>query len=186
MAVYGTARLLGARGAEILPVLSTLTPVSGRFDAIHFPSGITAIVDYAHTPDALLNVIDTINELREGAQRLIVVVGCGGDRDRTKRPVMAKIAYDNADISIFTSDNPRHEDPNAILEEMTAGLANSGKWLSITDRRQAIKTAAAMASKGDYILIAGKGHETYQIIGDKRVHFDDKEEIKNFLSIGEF
>lgn len=183
-AVYATARLLGAEDIEILSVLSTLMPVNGRFDAIHTPFGITAIVDYAHTPDALRNVIDTINELRCGAGRLIVVVGCGGDRDRTKRPVMARIATDNAEVSIFTSDNPRHEDPDAILDEMTAGLGSAGMWLSITDRRQAIKAACAMASKGDYILVAGKGHETYQIIGDNRIHFDDKEEIKSFLSIG--
>lgn len=183
-AVYGTARLLGADSEEILKVLSTLTPVNGRFDTLHSPSGITAIVDYAHTPDALRNVIDTINELRGGAGRLIVVVGCGGDRDRTKRPVMAQIAVENADLAIFTSDNPRHEDPDAIIAEMTAGIPEGPGWLTITDRRQAIKAAASAARKGDYILVAGKGHETYQIIGDVKNHFDDKEEVRRALGIG--
>lgn len=182
-AVYGTARLLGADSEEILKVLSTLTPVNGRFDTLHSPSGITAIVDYAHTPDALSNVVDTINELREGAGRLIVVVGCGGDRDRTKRPVMARIATENADLAIFTSDNPRHENPNVIIDEMTAGLPESSGWLTIPDRRQAIKAAASAARNGDYILIAGKGHETYQIIGDVKSHFDDKEEVRRALGI---
>lgn len=182
-AVYGAANLLGAADEEILRILSILKPVNGRFDTIHSPAGITAIVDYAHTPDALRNVIDTINELRDGNGRLIVVVGCGGDRDRTKRPLMGRIAAENADISIFTSDNPRHEDPDAIIQEMTCGLENTGGWLSITDRRQAIKAAAAMARKGDYILIAGKGHETYQITGDRRTHFDDKEEIGSSLAV---
>lgn len=183
-AVYGAARLLGADSEEILKVLSTLTPVNGRFDTLHSPSGITAIVDYAHTPDALRNVIDTINELRGGAGRLIVVVGCGGDRDRTKRPVMAQIAVENADLAIFTSDNPRHEDPDAIIAEMTAGMPEGPGWLAITDRRQAIKAAASAARKGDYILVAGKGHETYQIIGDVKNHFDDKEEVRRALGIG--
>ncbi len=182
-AVYGAARLLGADRDEVLRILSTLRPVNGRFDTLHSPAGITAIIDYAHTPDALKNVIDTVNELRNGAGRLIVVVGCGGDRDRTKRPVMADIALQGADIAIFTSDNPRHEDPDAILHEMTAHLTVSNKWLAITDRRQAIRTAATIATKGDYILIAGKGHETYQITGDVKSHFDDKEEARTALGM---
>lgn len=182
-AVYGTARLLGANAEETLKVISTLHPVDGRFETMLSPDNVTAIVDYAHTPDALKNVMDTVNELREGGGRLIVVVGCGGDRDRTKRPVMAQISTEGADLSIFTSDNPRHENPEAILDEMTAGVPESDKWLRISDRRQAIKTAATMAKSGDFILIAGKGHETYQIIGDVRNHFDDKEEIMNFLKI---
>ena len=182
-AVYGAARLLGADCDETLQALSTLTPVNGRFDTLHSPDGITAIVDYAHTPDALRNVMDTVNELRSGAGRLIVVVGCGGDRDRTKRPVMAQIAAEGADLALFTSDNPRHEDPDAILSEMTATLPDTGRWLTITDRRQAIRAAAAMARKGDYILIAGKGHETYQITGDTRTHFDDKEEARKALGM---
>lgn len=182
-AVYGTAQLLGAETEEILRIISTLRPVDGRFETMHSPEKITAIVDYAHTPDALKNVMDTVNELREGAGRLIVVIGCGGDRDRTKRPVMAQISIDGADLSIFTSDNPRHENPEVILDEMTDALAESDNWLRITDRRQAIKTAATMARTGDFILIAGKGHETYQIIGDSRDHFDDKEEIMKFLKI---
>ena len=157
--------------------------MNGRFDTLHSPDGITAIVDYAHTPDALRNVMDTVNELRSGAGRLIVVVGCGGDRDRTKRPVMAQIAAEGADLALFTSDNPRHEDPDAILSEMTATLPDTGRWLTITDRRQAIRAAAAMARKGDYILIAGKGHETYQITGDTRTHFDDKEEARKALGM---
>lgn len=182
-AVYGTARLLGAGCDETLQALSTLTPVNGRFDTLHSPEGVTAIVDYAHTPDALRNVIDTVNELRDGGGRLLVVVGCGGDRDRSKRPVMAQIAAEGADLSVFTSDNPRHEDPDAILAEMTASLPDTGRWLTITDRRQAIRAAAAMARRGDYLLIAGKGHETYQITGDTRTHFDDKEEVRRALGM---
>ncbi len=180
-AVYGTARLLGADRDETLRILSTLKPVNGRFDTLHSEDGITAIVDYAHTPDALANVIDTVNELRTAGSRLIVVVGCGGDRDRTKRPVMASRCTEKADLSIFTSDNPRHEDPEAILDEMTAGLPAADSWIRITDRRQAIRTAAVTARPGDWILVAGKGHETYQIIGDRRDHFDDKEEIRACL-----
>lgn len=183
-AVYGAARLLGADRQETLLAISTLTPVCGRFDTIRSADGITAIVDYAHTPDALGNVIETVNELR-GKGRLIVVVGCGGDRDRTKRPVMGRIAVENADLAIFTSDNPRHEDPDAIIAEMTSTLDFSRNCLSITDRRQAIKAAIAAARSGDYVLVAGKGHETYQIIGDQRTHFDDREEVMRAFGMEE-
>ena len=176
-AVYAAAILCGADRAETLKILSTLTPVRGRFETLRLADNITAIVDYAHTPDALRNVIDTINEIRNGDSRLIVVVGCGGNRDKTKRPEMALIATENTDMAIFTSDNPRNEKPEDILADMTAELVVSPKWLTITDRRQAIRTAAAIAHKGDYILIAGKGHETYQIIGGETLHFDDREEI---------
>ena len=178
-AVYAAAVLCGAERGETLKTLSTLTPVRGRFETLRLPDDVTAIVDYAHTPDALRNVIDTINEIRQGSSRLIVVVGCGGNRDKTKRPEMALIATENTDLAIFTSDNPRNEQPEDILADMTTGLTVSPKWLTITDRRQAIRTAVAMARKGDYILVAGKGHETYQIIGGQTLHFDDREEILN-------
>ncbi len=176
-AVYGAARLLGAGKDEALTALSTLTPVSGRFETVRSASGVTAIIDYAHTPDALSNVIDTINDLRQGGGKLFVVVGCGGKRDKTKRPEMARIALEGSDTAIFTSDNPRNEKPEDIIADMTAGLTGSRRWLTITDRGEAIKAAAMMARSGDIILIAGKGHETYQIIGDRTHHFDDHEEI---------
>jgi UDP-N-acetylmuramoyl-L-alanyl-D-glutamate--2,6-diaminopimelate ligase len=176
-AVYGAARLLGASKSEALTALSVLTPVRGRFETIHSASGITAIIDYAHTPDALQNVIDTINDIRQGGGKLFIVVGCGGDRDKAKRPQMARIAIEGGDTAIFTSDNPRTEKAEDILTDMTSGLAGSGRWLTITDRAEAIKAAAMMAGKGDMILIAGKGHETYQIIGKEKRHFDDREEI---------
>lgn len=182
LAVYAAARLLGAEKNEALTVLSTLTPVRGRFETMRSADGVTAIIDYAHTPDALGNVIDTVNEMRSGSGKLYVVVGCGGDRDKAKRPEMARIAAEGADMAIFTSDNPRHEDPEAILADMKAGVAGSTGYLSITDRREAIKTAAALARPGDIILIAGKGHETYQITGDKTVHLDDKEEILKYFN----
>ena len=145
--------------------------------------GITAIVDYAHTPDALENVCNTINGLKREGQRLFVVVGCGGDRDKTKRPEMAKIAVGGSDMAVLTSDNPRSERPEDILADMESGVIDSGKkYLIITDRRQAIATAAALATAGDIILIAGKGHETYQEICGVRHHFDDMEEIKTYLN----
>ena len=183
LAVYGAAVLLGFDRGETLRAASMLHPVSGRFELVRSANGVTAVVDYAHTPDALENVIRTIEEIRTPAQQLIVVCGCGGDRDRTKRPEMAAMAVKYAATAIFTSDNPRHEDPDAILSEMTATLPDTGRWLTITDRRQAIRAAAAMARKGDYILIAGKGHETYQITGDTRTHFDDKEEARKALGM---
>ena len=179
LAVYGAAVLLGADAEEVLRVLSYQHAVSGRFDAINAPKGFTAIVDYAHTPDALTNVINTINEIRAGESELITVVGCGGNRDKGKRPIMAKEAVKGSDRVILTSDNPRHENPADILNDMIAGLDDDEKKrvLVIEDRRQAIRTACALAKKSDVVLVAGKGHEDYQIIGDVKHHFDDKEEI---------
>jgi UDP-N-acetylmuramoyl-L-alanyl-D-glutamate--2,6-diaminopimelate ligase len=183
MAVYGAAVLLGEDKLEVLTTLSRLGSVEGRFDYLKSPDNIIAIVDYAHTPDALQNVLDTISDLRSGDETLITVVGCGGDRDRTKRPIMARIADRMSDKVIITSDNPRTEDPDAIIREMLAGIENdtSRKVLAITDRREAIRTACAMARKGDIILVAGKGHEKYQEINGIRHHFDDKEQLTEFL-----
>ena len=173
--VYATALLLGARRDEVLRILSDLTSVDGRFEPIHSKEGVTAIVDYAHTPDALQNVIGTINEIRKKDQRLYVVVGCGGNRDATKRPEMAKIAVDGSDMAVLTSDNPRLEEPGAIIEQMKSGLEPGARYLAITDRREAIKAAVALARPGDIILVAGKGHETYQDVGGVKHHFDDRE-----------
>ena len=177
-AVYGAAVLLGADKLEVLQHLSALHSVSGRFEPVRSEGGVTAIVDYAHTPDALQNVIDTINDIRCQGQRLLVVCGCGGDRDATKRPEMGKIASREADIAVFTSDNPRTEDPEKILDDIMAGVEAGAQSLRITDRRQAIRTAAMLAKAGDIILIAGKGHEDYQIVGREKLHFDDKEEVR--------
>ena len=176
--VYAAARLLGVDKMEALTILSQLRPVSGRFETIVANDGTMAIVDYAHTPDALENVLETIEELRRDNQRLFVVCGCGGDRDRTKRPEMASIAAKYATTAIFTSDNPRTENPEAILDDMVAGVKDKHNYLRISDRREAIRTAAMMAHKGDIILIAGKGHEDYQIIGTEKHHFDDREQIR--------
>ncbi|MCR5298238.1 MAG: UDP-N-acetylmuramoyl-L-alanyl-D-glutamate--2,6-diaminopimelate ligase [Paludibacteraceae bacterium] len=184
LAVFGTAVCLGLDPQESLRHISALRAVSGRFETIRAPKGYTAIVDYAHTPDALQNVLATINDirlLRRDSGRLIAVVGCGGDRDKGKRPMMAKEAVNGADQVILTSDNPRHEDPEAILNDMLAGLDEEDrrKTLVITDRRQAIRTACTLAQAKDVILVAGKGHEDYQIIGDVKHHFDDHEEIRS-------
>ena len=176
--VYATALLLGARRDEVLRILSDLTSVDGRFEPIHSKEGVTAIVDYAHTPDALQNVIGTINEIRKKDQRLYVVVGCGGNRDATKRPEMAKIAVDGSDMAVLTSDNPRLEEPGAIIEQMKSGLEPGARYLAIMDRREAIKAAVALARPGDIILVAGKGHETYQDVGGVKHHFDDREEVR--------
>ncbi|MDE6135444.1 MAG: UDP-N-acetylmuramoyl-L-alanyl-D-glutamate--2,6-diaminopimelate ligase, partial [Muribaculaceae bacterium] len=179
-AVYGAAILLGVDRHEALLCISRLRPVAGRFQPFRSADGVTAIVDYAHTPDALVNVLDTIRDVASEGQRVITVCGAGGDRDRGKRPVMARAAADRSHLLILTSDNPRSEDPDAIIAEMLAGLNDSQRQttLAITDRRQAIRHAAATAAPGDIILIAGKGHETYQIIGNVKSHFDDREEIK--------
>lgn len=176
--VYATALLLDARRDEVLRILSDLTSVDGRFEPIHSKEGVTAIVDYAHTPDALQNVIGTINEIRKKDQRLYVVVGCGGNRDATKRPEMAKIAVDGSDMAVLTSDNPRLEEPGAIIEQMKSGLEPGARYLAITDRREAIKAAVALARPGDIILVAGKGHETSQDVGGVKHHFDDREEVR--------
>ena len=178
LAVYAVAVLLGEPREEVLRVLSVLHSVAGRFEPVRSASGKVAIVDYAHTPDALENVIDTIDEIRGEGNRLIVVCGCGGDRDATKRPEMGKIASERADVAIFTSDNPRTEDPEKILDDVVRGAVAGAQTLRITDRRQAIATAAMLAQAGDIILIAGKGHEDYQIIGREKIHFDDREEIR--------
>ena len=177
LAVYGAARLLGADKEETLRALSALRSVRGRFEPVRSASGITAIVDYAHTPDALENVIATINDIRKPSQQLIVVCGCGGDRDRAKRPEMGAIASRDASIAIFTSDNPRTEDPEAILDEIIAGVREGARCLRIADRAQAIRTAVMLARPNDIILVAGKGHETYQIVGREKRHFDDREEL---------
>ena len=178
LAVYAAAILLGADKEEALTELSRLTPVNGRFEYIRSGNDVTAIVDYAHTPDALKNVIETINEIRTSGQKLYVVVGCGGNRDAAKRPVMAHIAASQSDLAIITSDNPRLEDPAEIISQMRAGIQPGDKPLAIADRREAIRTAAMMASTGDIILIAGKGHETYQDAAGAKTHFDDREEIR--------
>ena len=181
-AIVATAILCGFDIDETLRVASSLKAAPGRFQYIH-GKGITAIVDYAHTPDALQNVIDTINDIRDKRQNLIVVVGCGGDRDPLKRPIMARIAATGSDHLVLTSDNPRTENPEKILDSMEEGLSpeQRSKTVRITDRRQAIKTATMMAHEGDIILIAGKGHETYQEINNVRHHFDDSEEVGKIL-----
>lgn len=183
-AIVATALLCGFDRDKVLTTASQLHAAPGRFQYLNI-GGITAIVDYAHTPDALQNVIDTINEVRDRRHSLIVVVGCGGDRDPLKRPVMAKIAADGCDHLILTSDNPRTEKPESILDAMEAGLSPEelSTTVRITDRRQAIKTAVLIANDGDIILIAGKGHETYQEINGVRHHFDDTEEVERELKI---
>ena len=183
LAIYGTAVELGLDKIEVLRLLSELESVSGRFQFIISSQKITAIVDYAHTPDALENVLKTIDDIRTKNEQLITVVGCGGDRDKTKRPIMAKIASEISNKAIFTSDNPRTENPETIIEEMEKGVEarNYKKTLSILDRKQAIKTACQLANSGDIILIAGKGHETYQEINGVRHHFDDMETVKEIL-----
>jgi len=183
LAVYAASELLGADKKEILTILSDLHPVEGRLEVVKNESGISGIVDYAHTPDALLNVIDTINKIREGEIQLITVVGAGGDRDKTKRPEMAAISAEGSNKTILTSDNPRTEDPEKILDDMEAGITPElrKKTLRICDRREAIRTAVMLANKGDVILVAGKGHETYQDIMGVKHHFDDREELRNAL-----
>jgi UDP-N-acetylmuramoyl-L-alanyl-D-glutamate--2,6-diaminopimelate ligase len=184
LAVFGVSVLLGEDEEEVLMQLSKIKGAQGRFDKITL-HGITAIVDYAHTPDALENVLKTIQGVRTGGEQIITIVGCGGNRDKTKRPVMAKIATQLSDRVILTSDNPRDEDPMAILKEMEAGVnpVDFRKTLIIEDRREAIKTAGVMANKGDIILIAGKGHETYQEIKGVKYPFDDKEVVQEMLKM---
>lgn len=182
LGVLGVALLLGEDEDEVLRTLSGIRGAKGRFDRIAI-GGIIAIVDYAHTPDALDNVLKTINGVRNGNEQLTTVVGCGGNRDKTKRPIMAKIAVKESDRVIFTSDNPRFEDPMEILREMQAGIGPSEvrKTLTIEDRREAIKTAVMLSKKGDIILIAGKGHEDYQEIKGVKHHFDDAEVVTEIL-----
>lgn len=183
LAIYGAAELLGLEKNEILRLISELENVSGRFQYFISEEKITAIVDYAHTPDALKNVLETINSIRTKNEELITVVGCGGDRDKTKRPKMAQISSALSTKVIFTSDNPRSEDPDAIIKDMESGVEpqNFKKTLSITDRKQAIKTACQMAEANDIILIAGKGHEIYQEIKGERFDFDDYKIVSDFL-----
>ncbi len=185
LAVYAASSLLGADNKEILTVLSDLTSVAGRLEVIKSSGGISGIVDYAHTPDALLNVIETINKIRQSGVQLITVVGAGGDRDRTKRPKMAAISAEGSTKVILTSDNPRSEDPEKIIDDMEAGITPElkRKTLRIADRREAIKTAVMLAGEGDVILVAGKGHENYQEIKGIKHHFDDREELTKAFEI---
>ena len=184
LAVYGAAVSLGKDPEEVLIVLSTLRSVSGRFETIQSPLGYTAIVDYAHTPDALTNVLNGIHEVLDGKGRIITVVGAGGNRDKGKRPLMAKEAVKLSDQVILTSDNPRFEEPDDIINDMVAGLTKMDmeRTLCITDRTQAIKTATMLAKKGDVILVAGKGHEDYQEIKGVKHHFDDREKLREIFS----
>ena len=183
LAVFGAAVLLGKKEEEVLVALSTLHPVAGRFDAVRSPQGVTAIVDYAHTPDALINVLNAIHGVLEGKGKVITVVGAGGNRDKGKRPIMAKEAAKASDRVIITSDNPRFEEPQDIINDMLTGLdaEDMKKTLSIADRKEAIRTACMLAEKGDVILVAGKGHENYQEIKGVKHHFDDKEVLKEIF-----
>jgi len=186
LAVYAVAILLGQKSEETLTVMSTLTPVDGRFEFIRSANNIIAVVDYSHTPDALENALKAIQGILPGKMsHVITVVGCGGDRDKTKRPEMAKIAVGNSSRVIFTSDNPRSEEPDAIISDMLAGLDVSERRnvITITDRREAIRTACMMATPGDVILVAGKGHETYQIAKGVKSHFDDREVVRETFQI---
>lgn len=183
LAVYGTACLLGKSPDEVLRVLSMLRPVNGRFDSMRSKKGYTAIVDYAHTPDALVNVLNAIHEVLGGKGRVLTVVGAGGNRDKGKRPIMAQEAVKGSGRVIITSDNPRFEEPQDIINDMLAGLdvEQKAKTLTIVDRKEAIRTACMLAQSGDVILIAGKGHENYQEIKGVKHHFDDKEVLKEIF-----
>ena len=185
LAVYATALMLGVEQEEALILLSVMKPVNGRFETIRSREGVTAIVDYAHTPDALANVLSTINEVLRHRGQCWTVCGAGGNRDKGKRPLMAQEAVRNSDRVIITSDNPRNEDPQEIINDMLAGLSEDERRhvLSIVDRREAIRTACMMAQPGDVILVAGKGHEDYQIIQGVKHHFDDHEIIKEAFGI---
>lgn len=187
LAVYAAAVLLGVEPDEALVQLSAMTPVNGRFESIRSPKGVTAIVDYAHTPDALVNVLQTINDVLQHRGECWTVCGAGGNRDRGKRPIMAKVAVENSDRVIITSDNPRFEDPQAIIDDMLAGLSEEQRQsvLSIVDRREAIRTACMLAKPGDVILVAGKGHEDYQIVQGVKHHFDDHEVIREAFGLSD-
>ena len=184
LAIYGAAVELGKDPEEVLRVMSTLRPVSGRFETLHSPGGVSAIVDYAHTPDALKNVLGTINEVLRGRGNVITVVGAGGNRDKGKRPIMAVEAVKGSNRVILTSDNPRFEEPQDIINDMLAGLNDEQRKsvISIVDRKEAIRTACALAQKGDVILVAGKGHEDYQDVKGVKHHFDDKEIIREIFN----
>ncbi len=183
LAVYGITQELNLDSREVLEQISLLKPVVGRFETVKSIDGVLAIIDYAHTPDALKNVLTTIDEIRTHNEQVITVVGAGGDRDKTKRPEMASIAASLSNMVILTSDNPRTEDPDQIIEDMRAGVGPefSRKVISITNRAEAIKAACAFAKSGDFVLVAGKGHETYQEVNGVRSHFDDKEEVRKQL-----
>jgi UDP-N-acetylmuramoyl-L-alanyl-D-glutamate--2,6-diaminopimelate ligase len=186
LAGYGAAVVMGENKSQVLQCLSNTTGAEGRFDYLISPKDrLIGIVDYAHTPDALINVLSTIKRLKKGHEQVITVVGCGGDRDKLKRPVMGEVACEHSDKVIFTSDNPRSEDPLAILEDMERGLNTAArrKYVAIADRRQAIKTAVSMAGPEDILLIAGKGHEKYQEINGVKHHFDDKEVLKEMFQL---
>ncbi|HUM66797.1 MAG TPA: cyanophycin synthetase, partial [Chitinophagaceae bacterium] len=186
LATYAVGVCMGEDKQELLRCLSILTGAEGRFDYLVSPKdNLIAIVDYAHTPDALINVLATIKKLKKGFEQVITVVGCGGDRDRTKRPIMAEVACEHSDKAIFTSDNPRSEDPAQIIRDMEEGLpaALKRKYISIVDRREAIKTAISLARPEDIILVAGKGHEKYQEIKGVRNHFDDKEIVREMFEL---
>ncbi|MDQ3277196.1 MAG: UDP-N-acetylmuramoyl-L-alanyl-D-glutamate--2,6-diaminopimelate ligase, partial [Bacteroidota bacterium] len=186
LAVYGAAVSLGENKQEVLQCLSNVTGAEGRFDYSVSPKEkVIAFVDYAHTPDALINVLATIKKLKQGNEQVITVVGCGGDRDKTKRPVMGEVACEHSDKVIFTSDNPRTEDPLQILADMEEGLSVTAKrkYIAIADRKQAIKTAISMAGPEDIVLIAGKGHEKYQEINGVKHHFDDKEVVQEMFEL---
>ena len=183
LAVYGAACLLGKKPEDVLIQLSTLHPVAGRLDPCRSPKGYSALVDYAHTPDALINVLDTIQEVLQKKGKIITVVGAGGNRDHGKRPMMAQEAVRRSDKVIITSDNPRFEDPQTIINDMLAGLTNKdmNKVISIIDRKEAIRTACMLAQPNDVILVAGKGHENYQEIKGVKHHFDDKEILEEIF-----
>ena len=185
LAVYGVAMELGEDEQEVLQIISLLKPVNGRFQQLVSPQGVVGVVDYAHTPDALENVLETLNHFKKGSANIITVVGCGGDRDTEKRPVMAQIATKMSDRVIFTSDNPRTENPSSILKDMNEGVAITQKKKTITleDRSEAIKLAVSFAQEGDIVLIAGKGHETYQEVDGVRHHFDDKEQLNKVFQL---
>ena len=184
LAVFGAAVLLGRSEEEVLVALSNLHPVAGRLETFHSPKGYTATVDYAHTPDALVNVLSSIQGVQNGKGNIITVVGAGGNRDKGKRPIMAKEAARRSDRVIITSDNPRFEEPQDIINDMLAGLDEQDmqKTLSIADRKEAIRTACMLAQKGDVVLVAGKGHEDYQEIKGVKHHFDDREVIREIMS----
>jgi len=185
LAVIGAAVQLGKSWDEVLRIVTMLTPVSGRFETVRSDAGVTAVIDYAHTPDAIANVLKTVNEVKKPEGRVITVVGAGGNRDKGKRPLMACEAVKGSDIVIVTSDNPRDEEPASIMNDMLAGLSVEERKnvLAISDRREAIRTACMMAKAGDMILVAGKGHENYQEIKGVKYHFDDKEEVMKQFEI---
>ena len=187
LAVYGTAVMLGKKPEDILVVMSTLHSVNGRLEPVRSSQGVTAIVDYAHTPDALENVLNAIHEVLNGKGQVITVCGAGGNRDKGKRPLMAQEAVKQSDKVIITSDNPRFEEPQDIINDMLAGLnaQQMKKVISIVDRKEAIRTACMMANKGDVILVAGKGHEDYQEIKGVKHHFDDKEVLRDIFAMEE-